>query len=119
MSEMTAVEFLKERKRMCVYYESCGECPMQKIKGDRTLACSYFCFDYPEEAVAVVQKWAEQRPANTRQSKFLKIYPNAAMNDGAIKLCPQDLNTKINCRATSERISCNTCRKDYWLQEVK
>ena len=120
MSEMTAVEFLKAEKRMCENYEFCDRCPIEKAKGDPFMACLDFNYNYPEEAVAVVQKWADEHPIKTRQSEFLKLYPNAKMQgDGVIKICPLELNTEFNCRATSERISCNTCWKDYWLAEVK
>lgn len=121
MCEMTAVEYFRTKNRMtngCGVGE-CKICPLCCKSEELHIGCDELEFIFPEKAVDIVQKWAEQHPAKTRQSEFLKIYPNAAMNDGAIKICPLDLNVNFNCRATSERISCNTCRKDYWLKEVK
>ena len=124
--EMTAVEYLKTKAKMTKATPNnacrigCNQCRLyQGNRSHKELTCDSFEVLYPEEAVAIVQKWADEHPIKTRQSEFLKLYPNAAMNDGAIKICPLDLNVNFNCRATSERISCNTCRKDYWLKEVK
>jgi hypothetical protein len=119
-TEMTAVEYFRTKKRMsdgCA--NSCIVCPLGSENNGFAISCDAMEMIYPKEAAFIVQKWAELHPVNTRQSEFLKIYPNAAINDGAIKLCPLDLNVNFNCRANSERISCNTCRKDYWLQEVE
>ena len=123
MSEMTAVEFLKAKNRICRFYDECERdcfmCPIGNEDGGCQAGSEYNRKVAEEELVAIVQKWAELHPVNTRQSEFLKLYPNVAINDGAIKLCPLDLNVNFNCRANSERISCNTCRKEYWLQEVE
>ena len=115
--EMTAVEYLKAKKRMCVSMKGCDYCQLRINDVSNSVDC--FERGFEEEAVSIVQKWAEEHPINTRQSEFLKIYPNAKMQDGAIRMCPLDLDVNFNCRATSERISCNTCRKEYWLKEVK
>ena len=114
---MDAIEYLKAKERRCVSGQECRNCPLDKINKTYDINC--FDRGFEEEAAAIVEKWAELHPAKTRQSVFLKLYPNAAINDGAIKLCPLDLNVNFNCRATSEQISCNTCRKEYWVKEVE
>lgn len=114
---MDAIEYLKAKARMCVSVKECRNCPLDKINKTYDINC--FDRGFEEEATAIVEKWAELHSAKTRQSVFLKLYPNAKMQDGAIKLCPLDLNVNFNCKATGEQISCNTCRKKYWLKEVE
>lgn len=114
---MDAIEYLKAKARMCVSVKGCRNCPLDKINKTYDINC--FDRGFEEEAAAIVEKWAELHPVKTRQSEFLKLYPNVAIKDGAIKLCPFNLNVHFNCRANSEQISCNTCRKEYWLKEVE
>lgn len=52
----------------------------------------------------------------TRQSEFLKIFPNAKMRDGVIFECPTNLTDFFACRHYSD---CAECKKDFWMTEVK
>lgn len=71
---MDAVEFLKAKVRMCenIHCEACG-------LHSGNIYCVTYCFVYPDEAVAAVEKWAKEHPIKTRQSEFLKVIPNAPM----------------------------------------
>lgn len=52
----------------------------------------------------------------TRQSEFLKICPNAKMCDGVVFACPINMIDSVGCYHYSD---CQSCKKDFWLAEVK
>lgn len=52
----------------------------------------------------------------TRQSEFLKICPNAKMCDGVILACPINMIDYVGCHHYSD---CKSCKRDFWLAEVK
>ena len=61
----------------------------------------------------------EYKPKKTRQSEFLKMYPNARMLNGVIDICPKHVDGNCDrCRIYAKR-PCIECHKDYWLQEVE
>lgn len=61
-------------------------------------------------------KEAPKEKKKTRQSEFLKICPNAKMCDGVVFACPIDLIDSVGCRHYSD---CQSCKRDFWLTEVK
>lgn len=71
----------------------------------------------PEKIVAETEKWAAEHPAKTRQSEFLKHYPDARIFSGCLNACPRELfgDTKINCNAQP----CYECKKEFWLAEAE
>lgn len=114
---MDAVKFTRAAMRMCNdYYSKCWSCPA----GDNTsckLNSSYSAIS-AEEKVAIVEQWAKEHPAKTRQSEFLKHYPGARITiDGFLHACPMDVfsDTGVNCNARN----CFECRKKFWLAEVE
>ena len=68
-------------------------------------------------AVKFVEQWAERHPAKTRQSEFLKLFPNAQTDSGCLNACPMDVfgNTGIDCN----KRTCFECKKAFWLAEVE
>lgn len=68
-------------------------------------------------AVKVVERWATAHPTKTRQSEFLKLFPNAQTDSGCLNACPMDVfgNTGIDCN----KRTCFECKKAFWLQEVE
>ena len=68
-------------------------------------------------AVKFVKQWAVAHPAKTRQSEFLKHYPDARIFSGWLNACPRDVfgDTEINCNAQP----CHECKKAFWLAEVE
>ena len=89
--EMTAVEFLQKMRRMCDSFDvKCDTgCPLQDLKRKINKAiCREAITDCPEEAVAIVQKWAEEHPVKTRMSDFFEKHPNATKReDGRPLVC--------------------------------
>lgn len=51
----------------------------------------------------------------TRQSEFLKIFPNAEPKEGVMDICPLILDKSAKCF----KVNCKVCQKDFWLSEVK
>lgn len=51
----------------------------------------------------------------TRQSEFLKIFPDALEEEGVMNICPLILDKSAKCF----KVNCKVCQKDFWLAEVK
>ena len=65
----------------------------------------------------------KEHPRKTRQSEFLKMFPNARIApDGCIGggCCPSDLDTTYVCPMEKSpcRSGCPECRRAYWRAEV-
>lgn len=108
---MDAVRFVEERRRM---FAVTGENPKYSLFNMGTPA---------EEVVREVEEWATAHPRKTRQSVFLKQWPEARIgDDGVVKVCPclistSHRNAQDNC-ATMTR-QCATCRREFWMREVE
>lgn len=60
--EMTAMEYLKARERLCAerfFNYGCNGCPMLKHKG---CDCETIEDNHPDEAVSIVEGWAREHP---------------------------------------------------------
>ena len=110
---MDAIKYLKTLRRMC--NAECRECEYGKRSGFDP--CMVWRNSHPEEAVSIAEKWAAEHPAKTRQSEFLKHYPNAKIILGCLDACPMDVfgDTEANCN----RQPCYECKKAFWLAEVE
>ena len=112
---MDAVEYLKTLNRMC--HCECLKCEFGKARsGFET--CPVWQRTHPEEAVAIMEQWAAEHPAKTRQSEFLKHYPGARiLAHGCLNACPMNVfsDTGINCNEQP----CFECKKAFWLAEVE
>lgn len=117
---MEALEFLKERKRMCNYYSHCEGCTLKEVNCalDPTDSDDDF-----ERVITVVEQWSKEHPRKTRQSVFLEQYPEAHIgDDGVLQIKPCSLsasyrNTRGNC-ATMCR-ECSDCRRKFWCKEIE
>ena len=110
---MDAVEFLKEKHRMCVNNDGCKKCLFGV--SENGVNCSSFMYNHPEKAVAIIEKWSIEHPVKTRQSEFLGIFPEARLDEQNILIiCPKSIEKKYICST-----SCSCCRKNYWLAEVE
>lgn len=122
---MDAVKYLKEKSRMgngCKAYGVCEICPLSENENGRDLECNDFELDYPEEAVAIVEKWTAEHPVKTRQDEFLEMFPNAEMKDGIIQINPCKIDTEnMPCNGTvcDKYDICDECLREYWLAEVE
>lgn len=112
---MDAVKFLKERKRMCDKY-CCESCPISIMNNGTYEGCDYLGKNHPEKCVEIVEKWSADHPVKTRQSEFLKMFPNAEIENGVAAACPKSLDKNVECEPLS---SCDECTRKYWLEEVE
>ncbi len=106
---MDAVKFVEARRRM---FAMTGETPKYGLFNMGTLA---------EEVAREVEEWAIAHPRKTRQSVFLKQYPNAVLDkDGVLRICPPfvggDIPEKYKCICLTD---CSACRREFWMQEVE
>ena len=118
---MDANKFLNEYDRMCKSYDDCPECPLCSVNG----GCSFWPSIYNEEIypeiIKAVEEWSAAHPRKTRQSVFLKQYPNAVLDkDGVLRICPSfvggDTPEKYKCICLAD---CSDCRREFWMQEVE
>lgn len=118
---MDAVEFLKERKRLCeVYFEKteCKECPLENM-GCWTVD---FCADDScEKVIAIVEQWSKEHPRKTRQSVFLEQWPETEIDQyGYLMVCPKRISADCRIRYgnCANRV-CSDCHREFWGQEVE
>lgn len=115
---MDAVEYLKTLCRMC--HCECLKCEFGKARrGFET--CPVWQRTHPEEAVAIVEKWAKEHPAKTRQSVFLEQYPETEIDKyGCLRLCPELVSADYRNRHGDciNRV-CIDCRREFWSTEVE
>lgn len=115
---MDAVEFFKNVNRLCKNYKGCSVCPVWK-EGCCMVGVDDDSVKNIEETISKVERWSKDNPVKTRQSEFLKRFPNAMINesDGILCIPPCSIEGKRTTRCTSGK-SCGDCRRDYWLAEV-
>lgn len=107
---MDAVEFYKAFKRMCDKTD-CKDCLLdQKCRPSANVE--------PEEVVELVEDWAKNNPVRTRQSEFLRMFPNAMINESDGILCITPCNIEGKSIGCPNGKSCGDCCRDYWLTEV-
>ena len=125
---MDAVEFLKEAKRYCKWCKNttqdgkkrlCDACYFEKLNNIFNLHSMAYC-----KFVEMVEKWAKEHPVKTRQSEFLKMWPDAEIGgDGLLAVAPCQLNVELlQCESQEDcekRGVCGKCRRDFWLKEVE
>ena len=114
---MDAIEFAKGKRRMCQSYYGCVGCSLVAL-GECSLGAEGTTDEMNKIIIETVEKWAKEHPAKTRQSEFLKLFPNARMlRDGrCLDICPQNLENDINC---PEHGDCAECACQYWLKEIE
>ena len=114
---MDAVEYVKQRERMCDYYVNCGDCPADDY-GECT------SLNEIPNLVPIVEKWAKAHPIKTRQSEFLKMWPDAEIgDDGYPSVAPcqlyKDMEEKDENGVCCKNCGCGICRRDFWLKEIE
>ena len=96
---MDAVEFYKSMKRMCYSGEMCEKCPLYNNFSEMGSVCDVLLHITDEKASrvkSIVEQWSKDHPIKTRQSEFLKMFPNVVTTRGVIALRPCRLDTQIN-----------------------
>ena len=114
---MDAVEYVKQRERMCDYYSDCDKCPAKEVIGCANITKI-------SQMVPIVEKWAKEHSVKTRQSEFLKQYPEAEIgDDGYPSVAPcqlyKDMEEKDENGVCCKNCGCAECRRDFWLKEIE
>ena len=114
---MDAVEYLKAFGRLCNNYLCGDNCPLID-------SCDDESDDGYIRKVQIVEQWAKEHPAKTRQSEFLKQWPDAEVgDDGYPSVAPcqlyKDIEEKDENGVCCKNCGCAECRRDFWLKEIK
>ena len=113
---MDALEFLRERKRMCNSYSHCEGCPLDESK---CVIESTISDEDCKRIAAAIEQWSKEHPRKTRQSVFLEQWPNCMMDDDDIvRMCPRNVDKMYVCNL-SRSGGCIDCRREFWGQEVE
>ena len=117
---MDALEFLMERRRMCDSYSDCCDCSLESAH----CVISHVTSDEDyERIIATVEQWSKEHPRKTRQSVFLKQWPEAEIDaNGVVSMCPIPISaahrgSNGSCKHPEKR--CSYCRSEFWMQEVE
>ena len=117
---MDALEFLRERVRMCnLYsdsYNGCCECPLAE---SRCVIGNTASDEDLKKMIATVEQWSKEHPRKTMQSVFLEQWPNCMMDhDGTVGMCPRNVDKNYICDL-NRSAGCPDCRREFWMQEVE
>lgn len=122
---MDAVKYLKEAKRMCDVIGDCRKCPINGLVAVipcKLVGCNLELAN-PEKVVEIVEKWVAEHPKKTRQSGFLKMFPNAQLDDDDgmfdFDLKPCDIDVEYADKVCDQYSDCQDCCRAYWLTEVE
>jgi len=121
---MDAIEFIKERSRMCEsFYPDCEGCRIDEVKPVIN-TCVSWVINNAEKAVQIVEDWSTAHPRRTRQNMFLSLFPTGQLDEsGILAVCPAGVDVKrrdpdgAGCGNVYK--SCATCRREFWTQEVE
>lgn len=117
---MDALEFLRERKRMCNSYKDCDGCPLE---GGKCVINHITLDEDYKRIIATIEQWSKEHPRKTRQSVFLEQYPETRIgDDGVLQIYPCSIsashrNARGNCVTMGRK--CPDCRREFWMQEVE
>ena len=107
---MDAIEYLKERKRMCDGFAHCTGCPLSYQENGTELTCGRFVEEYPEKTVELVEKWSKEHSVKTVKDDFLEKYPNAEMRvNGVPESCAKELGYKVPENRYCAYYNCEKC----------
>lgn len=124
---MSEFNYLKEKVRMLNSLGRkgrgcngifCKDCPLCSENNGTDCVCTEFEHTYPDKAIEIVRKWAEEHPAITYVSMMLDRFPNANIKRIKDITCPGYFYK--NAPAIADRPDCeedDACEK-CWNQEV-
>lgn len=115
---MDVLKFVKEKRRLCDSMgQSCGNCPLREITGCTSI------HSIDEKYVEIVEQWAKEHPVKTKQSQFLKQFPEAKLDASDVLIvCPNGLDQNYrdeHGECNRMDADCHDCRREFWGQEVE
>lgn len=113
---MDAVKFIEERKRLCGTHVICKDCP---ANGNQGCIFNLNGGADADEQVNLLEEWVAAHSRKTRQSEFLKMFPNALLYKDSIDCCPRMADQTYTPNKRCTNTSCIDCKKEFWLAEVE
>ena len=120
---MEAKEFIYGLRRMCNYYNAAS---CEKMVNGKVELCPAYtskeCLDIgtlKDDMFDIVENWVKEHPAKTRQSEFLKMFPNANMWNNVVNICPKGVDKNFIPNYNCDDAPCCDCIKEYWKEEIK
>lgn len=112
--------------RMCKFYDDCKKCPIGTCNNLMGITCDYLIRTHTDKANEIILKWIKEHPIKTRQSEFLKMFPNAEkLPNNVVNVNPCQVDKKIfvglttiDCITSKGYNGCAQCQNEYWLAEV-
>lgn len=102
---MDAVKFIEEARRR------------YKVTGKATGVLLNWL--EPEYIVKEVEVWSATHQPKTRQTEFLKLWPETCLDEnGAIAIPPCTLSKEYQAM-TCDQYDCAECRKEFWLEPIE
>lgn len=80
---MNAIKYFNEKKRMTKVKQSgycginCSECPLHNGNNGTNYSCHQFERLQPENAIEIVENWAQEHPVKTYAEDFFEKFPDA------------------------------------------
>lgn len=104
---MDAVEFLKEKNRLCDKYTTCvSGCPIIKT-------CNRLRDKGNEETVAIVEKWSKEHSIITNADKFKEVFGIEINSFGNANFI------QIVTNSDSQTIKAIQCLDEFWDEPYK
>lgn len=110
----TIYDYVRMCRIVCRMFDECSGCPLIDSAGN--------CLNFVPQDIEldkvneIILKWCKEHPIKTRQSEFLKMFPNAHIyTDGVLEAKPCHIDETVECSSEDD---CDLCRSKYWLAEV-
>ena len=116
---MDSAKFLKQYVRICRYYAGmCSNgCPLYISRIGCGIHVEHADID---NCIRIIEQWSKEHPVKTRQSEFLKMFPNASIGyNGTLVICPSQADTKAIVGCVRSERNCDKCKRDFWLKEIE
>ena len=103
--------------RLCRTVITCDNCPLCAKYNGTNLSCDDLLIRNSDKANEIILNWCKEHPVETRQDRFLKMFPKAVTNgNGRISICPKNIDKTHECELKPNE--CANCMDKYWLAEV-
>lgn len=116
---MDVVKFVKSVNRLCKNQSGCAKCPIWE-KGMCMARFGDYSVENIEETISKVEQWEKEHTVKTRQSEFLKRFPNADLT--RLQPCMIEKDKRpIWCGKYADfgaNDCCDECRYAYWNEEA-
>ena len=104
--------------RMCKKIGACMNCLLGMANNGADMGCRDFVTTCPNKANEIILDWCKGHPIETRQDRFLKMFPNAMRFENSNIIAIKPCNVDKDYASKPCTLTCEECFKEYWLAEV-